>query len=207
MSNTWILQLHALEHRGGLHAIHVMKDVLGVGTEGALSIALPVSPAAAVGEFKRQNEATQLFDRDFDFRAIVRTFAGYLLNDAGQLGWNVEQARLLNRASFLLWTLVDMESAGTFVSEQERRQRAEEYAELSSLHPTEAHLEAHAGFFAELGARDLSSLAISRGLLRGVIRRTFPRNDWDAVEGISMPRVAVPLLAARRLRSGTPRRR
>lgn len=206
MSTAWILQLHALEHRGGIHVIHVMKDILGVGTEGALSIALPVAPAAAVAEFKRQNEARRLFESDCDFAVIVKTFAAYLVNDAGQIAWNVEQARALNRASFLLWVLTDMEIAGTFVSEQERHQRAEEYAELCSLHPTEAHLEAHAAFFEELGARDLSTLAISRGVLRNVIRQAFPRNDWDAVEAILMPRVAAPLLAARRLMPGTRRR-
>lgn len=206
MSKMWILQLHALEHRGGLHAIHVMKDIPGGGTKGALSIALPITPAAAVGELKRQNEAARLFDRNLDFSAIVKAFAGYLLNEAGQLAWNVEQARALNRASFLLWVLVDMKIAGTVVSEQERRQCAEEYAALASLHPSVAHLEAHAAFFDELGSRDLSSLAVSGRVLRDVIRCRFPKEDRDAVEAILMRRVTAPLLAARRRMPGTPGR-
>lgn len=205
----WVLQLYALEHRDGRHIVHLTKEILGAETEGVLSVELPIAPAVAVGEFKRKNEATRLFDgEEIDFDVVVKTFGGYLLDGAGRLAWDVEQARALNRASFLLWLLADMEIAGTFVPEHERRQRAEEYADLWSLHPTEAHIEADATFFAELRGRNLSTFAVSKAMLSAAIRRSFPKDDWGAVGVIMASRVAAPpLLVARRLMPGKARRR
>lgn len=203
----WVIQLYALEHKDGRRMIHLTKEILGRMTEGVLSVELPIAPDVAVAEFERKNEAARLFDWGLDFGVVVRTLAGYLLDGAGQLAWNVEQARALNRASFLLWALADMEVAGTFVPETERMMRAEEYADLWALHPTEQHIENDAAFFTELGGCDLSTFAASKGTIRSAIRRAFPRRDWDAVEAILESRMAAPpLLAARRLLPGTKRR-
>lgn len=207
-ATAWVIQLYALERRNGRRLLHLTKEILGAETEGVLSVELPIAPEAAIGEFQTTNEAARLFDRDFDFDVVVKTFAGYLLNTDGQLAWDVEQARALNRASFLLWILADMEVTGTFVPVGDRRKRAEEYAELWALHPTEEHIERDAAFFGELGGRDLSTFTVSRRVLRTIIRRAFPRGDWDVVEAILAPRVtAPPLLAARRLMPGNVRRR
>jgi hypothetical protein len=207
VATKWVLQLYALEHHDGRRMIHLTKELLGDATEGVLSVELPVVPSEAVAEFAQKNEASRLFDHACDFAVIVKTFAGYLLDEAGQLSWSVEQARALNRSSFLLWVLADMEVSGTFVPEAERHRRAEEYADLWSLHPTEAHIENDAAFFAELGRRALSTFAASKTVIRSVVRQTFPKEDWTAVEAIVASRAAAPpLLAARRLMPGKTRR-